>query len=588
MGTRTNEVIAVAIDFGTTYSAVAFAQLNAETPRPIQIGDWPGQDAGSTSYAVPTVVVYPDNGGPSLWGFEAENSEYTLYPKFRIFKPFIEPSSMSRYRTPRNVTLKDVVHDYLQGLYDHLIRHITKKGIYSKTKTKLDILLTVPAAYSDSTVENFRSIVESTGIGNHSFGVKLTEPEAAGLYTIETMGLERPDGIPSWKKNDCFIVCDAGGGTVDVASYSVLKLEPSIQVAHTGVISGSYCGSTMIDKGFSTYVKQLMGDEAWASLKLRTELINKTFITEKERFDNSSNDEFFNIFIGDIPCPGKKGHHLPISRTQMQELFAISLNEIKTLLLRHIKQCKDGGHRVGAIFLVGGLGSSPYTKQKIEQYAREIDPEIGVYQPPETQQAVVRGAITKQIQTLKALEDPVQSHLCRKNYGLVTMKPFNERKHFAYEKYVDPLTGNVFAKDQIEWLIRKNDAFTGNEKCIEKVFKRDFTLSKDGYRWNEDIVECSQDNPPFRVQPGITRVCTLVADLSSCPVREFEMIKKKKEGPFAFRSMRYYHARYKIKIHIGSVGIRSEMFYRDEPRPDLMTVMFPEEEEEDEEGESSS
>lgn len=172
---------------------------------PVQIGDWPGQDPGTTCYEVPTVVVYPDNGGPSLWGFEAENSTDKLYPKFRIFKPFIEPSSMSRYRTPRNVTLKDVVHDYIQGLYDHLIRHITKKGIYSKNKTKLNILLTVPAAYSDHTVENFRRIVETTGIGNHTFELNLTEPEAAALYTIDTLGLKRPDGIPSWKVGYMFL-----------------------------------------------------------------------------------------------------------------------------------------------------------------------------------------------------------------------------------------------------------------------------------------------------------------------------------------------------------------------------------------------
>jgi hypothetical protein len=34
-----------------------------------------------------------------------------------------------------------------------------------------------------------------------------------------------------------------------------------------------------------------------------------------------------------------------------------------------------------AIFLVGGLGSSPYTKQTVEQYAMEINPQIRVYQP---------------------------------------------------------------------------------------------------------------------------------------------------------------------------------------------------------------
>ncbi|RPB10165.1 hypothetical protein P167DRAFT_566804 [Morchella conica CCBAS932] len=598
MGTQTNEVIAVAIDFGTTYSAVAFAQLNVENPIPIQIGDWPGQVAGGTSYAVPTVVVYPDKGGPSVWGFEAENSEDKLYPKFRIFKPFIEPSSMIHYRTPPGITLKDVVHDYIQGLYDHLIEHITGKRIYSPNNTKLDILLTVPAAYSNSTVENFRRIVATTGIGNHTFGVRLTEPEAAALYTVESMGLKRPEDIPSWKKNDCFIVCDAGGGTVDIASYTVLRLNPSIQVAHTGVISGSYCGSTIIDREFTSYIKQEIADNA--KTRPLIERLNKDFIIEKERFNNSLDEESFHIFFGNkdqlkgvfgdekIKLELKNGY-LSISRTQMHGFFAKSLNETKGLLANHIKQCAAGGYRVGAIFLVGGLGSSPYTKQQVEDYAQEIDFEIRVYQPPDAQQAVVRGALTKQIQMLKELEDPVQSRLCRKHYGLVTMKPFSETTHFDYERYVDPLTGNVLAKNQIEWLIRKNESFSGaNEKCIEKVFKRDFLPSKLGYRWKEVIVECSHDNPPFRVEPGVTQVCTLVPDLTSCQVREFEKIKKKKGNPFAFKSSKYYHARYKIKIFIGSVGVRSEMFYRDEPRPDLMAVLWPETEEKKENDERSN
>lgn len=93
----------------------------------------------------------------------------------------------------------------------------------------------------------------------------------------------------------------------------------------------------------------------------------------------------------------------------------------------------------------------------------------------------------------------------------------------------------------------------------------------------------------FQICAGVTQVCTLVPDLTSCQVREFEKIKKKKEYPFAFiKSSRfYYHARYKIKIYIGSVGVRSEMFYRDELRLDLMTILWPETEEKKENDERS-
>jgi hypothetical protein len=70
----------------------------------------------------------------------------------------------------------------------------------------------------------------------------------------------------------------------------------------------------MIDKGFCDFVKQLIGDKAWSALRNESEVINKRFIAEKVRFENNPNEEYFNVFLGDIPCPGKKGQHLPISR----------------------------------------------------------------------------------------------------------------------------------------------------------------------------------------------------------------------------------------------------------------------------------
>ena len=49
------------------------------------------------------------------------------------------------------------------------------------------------------------------------------EPEAAALYTMHTLGF-------SLKAGDTFIVCDAGGGTVDLISYEVIAVEPSLEL----------------------------------------------------------------------------------------------------------------------------------------------------------------------------------------------------------------------------------------------------------------------------------------------------------------------------------------------------------------------
>lgn len=53
----------------------------------------------------------------------------------------------------------------------------------------------------------------------------VTEPEAAAVYTARYL---QERGSRSIKKDECFIMCDAGGGTVDIVGYKVKELTPSI------------------------------------------------------------------------------------------------------------------------------------------------------------------------------------------------------------------------------------------------------------------------------------------------------------------------------------------------------------------------
>lgn len=51
----------------------------------------------------------------------------------------------------------------------------------------------------------------------------VSEPEAAALAT-----LKRVDGRCDIEDGDCFVVCDCGGGTVDLVSYAVRSTEPMV------------------------------------------------------------------------------------------------------------------------------------------------------------------------------------------------------------------------------------------------------------------------------------------------------------------------------------------------------------------------
>lgn len=51
----------------------------------------------------------------------------------------------------------------------------------------------------------------------------IKEPEAAALYTMHSLNF-------ALRVGDAFVLCDAGGGTVDLITYEVLKLEPALEL----------------------------------------------------------------------------------------------------------------------------------------------------------------------------------------------------------------------------------------------------------------------------------------------------------------------------------------------------------------------
>jgi molecular chaperone DnaK (HSP70) len=51
----------------------------------------------------------------------------------------------------------------------------------------------------------------------------IKEPEAAALYTMHSLDFTLSPG-------DAFVLCDAGGGTVDLISYEVEAVSPRLQL----------------------------------------------------------------------------------------------------------------------------------------------------------------------------------------------------------------------------------------------------------------------------------------------------------------------------------------------------------------------
>jgi serine/threonine-protein kinase ATR len=63
------------------------------------------------------------------------------------------------------------------------------------------------------------------------------------------------------------VVCDAGGGTVDLISYEVTQID-KLEIKEVTEGTGGRCGSSMLNMRFRRHLKQTHGDKYWTDERL--------------------------------------------------------------------------------------------------------------------------------------------------------------------------------------------------------------------------------------------------------------------------------------------------------------------------------
>lgn len=201
------------------------AAVYTSTPDDVEIiKTWPGGN-GITSDKVPTEISYilptdtssTSEAKPSIkWGFQFKPEESRL----RCIKLFLDRSQkLPFYVSPQetatqlrtfNKTVIDAVSDYLTEIYKHTMDTLTRRyGEAFMASTKVDFVLTCPAVWSDAAKNTTLQAAERAGMGSKSEIQMISEPEAAAVYTLKAI---QPNHL---NVGDNFVVCDAGGGTVE-------------------------------------------------------------------------------------------------------------------------------------------------------------------------------------------------------------------------------------------------------------------------------------------------------------------------------------------------------------------------------------
>lgn len=356
-------------------------------------------------------------------------------------------------KLPDGLTAADAVQDYLGEIYKHTMTTLYRR--FDRTimqTTVVDFVLTVPAIWSDAAKQITAEGAARAGIGNDHSLQLLSEPESAAVYTLKNLDTTNSQV----RLHDRIVVCDAGGGTVDLITYDIKQITPSLRVAECAPGVGDFCGSTFIDREFEKLFINRMGSHYNNVSAVNRQHTIKNFETAKLAFRNDplQNKFYVNVpTVGSLDSAGVFGGNFEISRAEMRSLFDPIVDQIIELIKAQVDTVTRGPHVVNSILLVGGFGESEYLYQKVQAWANRL--RIQVIQPREAATAIVRGAVLKGLEPRAGEARTEITRRARRSYGVPINAPFIDGKHSERDAMVDQQTGQKLAKDQVSWFIRK-------------------------------------------------------------------------------------------------------------------------------------
>ncbi|EWC46244.1 hypothetical protein DRE_04415 [Drechslerella stenobrocha 248] len=578
--------IVVGLDYGTTFSGCAFgdtSQKNIDNVKVIR--RWPGKERRD-EVKCPSEIAY--SGGNYTWGYKIppgqprlawakldldEDNFYENQDEYvDVEDPLAEPSTAGdgfpmaegMRHNPMNKSPVDVVADYLTALYDVIMSNLRRaQGENFINKTAIDWIMTVPAVWSEKAQALTKEAASRAGIGQREKDrlFIISEPEAAAVYAISELyqrDNNRRNDPNTLNIGDTFVLCDAGGGTVDLISYKVEQLQPSLGLSEVAVGSGAKCGSTFIDRNLMKLLRRKLGEARYKLLceKSNGMVMNK-LIAEFEGVKRSfgSSDVFGSVtylpmhgFAND-PVAGIIEGQFELTQEDLKECFDPIVEHIIELIQGQVDAVCGLGEAIKYVFLVGGFGESDYLLDRLSKHTFAKSGKIEIINPYDAWSAVSRGAV------LRGLEGSlVTNRRCRRNYGTRINTIFDPAIHHEEDAFYSMETGMKMARNQVSWIVEKGADTDSNTrfklKCGTKFQKGE------KLRRGATLVASDLDRAPSSYRDrSVHDLCFLMADLSMVPESEFDDI--------TINGQAWLSAEFEIEMAFESAEIKFQLYFKD-------------------------
>ena len=334
------------------------------------------------------------------------------------------------------------------------------------------------------------------------------EPECAALHVRSE---EAKHGVVN---SSHYGVVDCGGGTIDIAYHSLEDRKGGAFVVNElAPPSGGPYGGTLVDKAFEELLEPVFGNQlhrpffeqlrskypdAWLSF---TQQLEK----RKTVLGNKADDEFLWFDIRDISVACKeltgrdaytllsasnrsginlsKNNKMQVRVDLMKALYDPSIDAICKCLNKDLATQKLS--EVSTLYMVGSFSKSSYLLQCVRQNIRSAVESQQIFNPPDSQLAVVKGAVMYGI-------DPsiVQERVSARSYGIRIRREFDAAKDPSSK--AEFVNGRKLCTGVYDEFLQCGQTVCNVSEVIKKVFvpvePHDTTMSISIYS-AEDTVE---------------------------------------------------------------------------------------------------
>ncbi|KAH8804545.1 Hsp70 family protein-like protein [Xylogone sp. PMI_703] len=443
-GERFKHKIIVGVDYGTTFSGVSYVTTDRSDIDDINIiSSWPGEL--HTAWKAPTKFAYKMEN-PKIqndkWGYEVtpKHISYSwtklLLDKNAAVGEFDDPSLLKiadngMMRVPKFRNAAGLCQDFLSELYLYVTAKL-KQQMTEATfdKTPMECWITLPAIWSDEAKDTTLKAAKNAGFGSRSGDeiFTISEPEAAAITTLRKYS--KINSVNPIQPNENILICDCGGGTVDITTYTITQVHPTLTFDELCVGIGGKCGSTYIDRNLHKLLTKRFGS-AFKNVPSTQKGPGSAFM---RCFEGVKRD--FGLFT-----TSEEKEIYPL-RLDIEESKYYDPEESTIKILMSTKK---------RIILVGGFGESAYLNKALSEWC-QLKGDITLMCPENPQAAVVRGAALRGLEGIA----PRIKH-ARRHYGVCLELPFREGIDPEELAHIHNYYDTKYCRNRTQWLISKGE-----------------------------------------------------------------------------------------------------------------------------------